>query len=256
MSFMLSLAWAEQAPGENHRMLRRVLVSGVLALGLAGCEVTTVSAPAAPPPPEVDSTARETAEVLARRFVRVVQTVEPVAERECRARTTRVKCDFKIAVDDRPDQPSNAFQTIDKSGQPIIVFTVRLIADARNDDELAFVLGHEAAHHIAGHIDRQQQNAVAGAVIAGSLAVLLGGNSEAVEVAQRQGALVGARTYSKDYELEADALGTVITARAGYDPIRGAAFFTRIPDPGDRFLGTHPPNSQRIETVRRVAAGL
>ncbi|MGD9293882.1 MAG: M48 family metallopeptidase [Roseobacter sp.] len=236
--------------------MRRVMVSGVLALFLAGCEATSVSPPTAPAPRELDSATRESAEILARRFVRVVQTVEPVAEQECRARTARVKCDFKIAVDDRPDQPSNAFQTIDKSGRPIIVFTVRLIADARNDDELAFVLGHEAAHHIAGHIDRQQQNAVAGAVIAGSLAVLLGGNSDAVEVAQQQGAMVGARTFSKEYELEADALGTVITARAGYDPVRGAAFFTRIPDPGDRFLGTHPPNAQRIETVRRVAAGL
>ncbi|HAB36898.1 MAG TPA: peptidase M48, partial [Rhodobacteraceae bacterium] len=33
-------------------------------------------------------------------------------------------------------------------------------------------------------------------------------------------------------------------------------FFNRIPDPGNRFLGTHPPNSQRIATVERTAAGL
>ena len=70
------------------------------------------------------------------------------------------------------------------------------------------------------------------------------------------GASVGARSYSKDYELEADAIGTVIAHQAGYDPVRGAAYFTRIADPGDRFLGTHPPNARRIETVRRVAAGL
>jgi len=44
--------------------------------------------------------------------------------------------------------------------------------------------------------------------------------------------------------------------RAGYNPVRGAQFFTRIPDPGNRFLGTHPPNAQRIETVRRVNAQL
>ncbi|MGB0799102.1 MAG: peptidase M48, partial [Planktomarina sp.] len=30
----------------------------------------------------------------------------------------------------------------------------------------------------------------------------------------------------------------------------GAAYFTRIPDPGNRFLGTHPPNGARITTVR------
>jgi predicted Zn-dependent protease len=70
------------------------------------------------------------------------------------------------------------------------------------------------------------------------------------------GAGVGARSYSKNFELEADGLGTVITHRAGFNPVKGAEYFTQIPDPGNRFLGTHPPNAQRIETVRRVAAGL
>ena len=64
-----------------------------------------------------------------------------------------------------------------------------------------------------------------------------------VDEATKLGAQVGARSYSKDFELEADALGTVITHRAGFSPLKGAAFFTRIPDPGDRFLGTHPPNA-------------
>ena len=67
---------------------------------------------------------------------------------------------------------------------------------------------------------------------------------------------MGARSYSKEFELEADALGTVITKKAGFNPLVGAEFFTRIPDPGNRFLGTHPPNAQRIETVRRVNAKL
>ncbi len=220
---------------------------------LAGCSGVTVETG---PPTAPSRVATAPSARAAQDFIAVVQTVEPVAERECKARTSSVNCDFQIVVDDRPDQPANAFQTVDKSGRPIIAFTLQLIEDARNTDELAFVLGHEAAHHIAGHIGRQQQNAVAGAVIAGSLAVLLGGDPAAVEIAQRQGAQVGARTYSKNFELEADALGTVIAARAGYDPVRGAEFFTRIPDPGNRFLGTHPPNAERIRTVKRVAAGL
>ncbi|MEL6518654.1 MAG: M48 family metalloprotease, partial [Pseudomonadota bacterium] len=77
-----------------------------------------------------------------------------------------------------------------------------------------------------------------------------------VETAQRIGGTVGARRFAKDFELEADALGTRIAAAAGYDPVRGAEFFNRIPDPGDQFLGTHPPNADRMATVRRVAAGL
>ena len=131
-----------------------------------------------------------------------------------------------------------------------------MIAEVRNPDELAFVMGHEAAHHIAGHIPRQQQNAATGAILLGGLAAMSGASQGAVDQAVQLGAGVGARSYSKNFELEADALGTVITHRAGYNPVRGAEFFTQIPDPGNRFLGTHPPNTQRLETVRRVAAGL
>ncbi|MDB4254950.1 peptidase M48, partial [bacterium] len=43
---------------------------------------------------------------------------------------------------------------------------------------------------------------------------------------------------------------------AGFDPLNGAQFFFRVPDPGDRFLGTHPANADRLRTVQRVAAGL
>lgn len=232
----------------------------IALLGVAACEPVPMGEPVQRAPvqraPVQTGQAEFSASQAARSFVRVLQTVEPVAERECRARTSGLNCDFNIVVDDRPGQPANAYQTEDRSGRPVIAFTLALIADARNEDELAFVMGHEAAHHIAGHIGRQQQNAMAGAVVFAGLATLSGGDASAVETAQRLGAQVGARSYSRDFELEADALGTVITARAGYNPLRGAEFFTRIPDPGDRFLGTHPPNAARIEVVRRTVAGL
>lgn len=237
-------------------MMIRALVALSAIAFLAACEVAPVgpgTGPATNPVPVAKSAGG--AQTL-RSFAQVVRTVEPVAERECRARTSGVNCDFNIVVDDRPGQPANAFQTLDKSGRPVVAFTLALIAEARNADELAFVLGHETAHHIAGHISRQQQNAVAGAVIFAGLATLSGGDASAVRSAQRLGAQVGARSYSKEFELEADALGTIITARAGYKPLRGAEFFSRIPDPGDKFLGTHPPNAARIDVVRRTVAGL
>ncbi|MFG6564659.1 M48 family metallopeptidase [Sulfitobacter sp. 1A13421] len=239
-------------------MLNALGAFAVIAL-LSACEVAPIQTgpiPADGPQTTGQTSPRLSASAAARSFVQVVRTLEPVAERECRNRTTGMNCDFNIVVDDRPGQPANAFQTLDKNGRPIVAFTLALIADARNEDELAFVLGHEAAHHIAGHIERQQQNAMAGAVIFAGLATLSGGDATAVRTAQELGAEVGARRYSKDFELEADALGTIITARAGYDPLRGAEFFTRIPDPGDRFLGTHPPNNARIDIVRRTMAGL
>lgn len=189
-------------------------------------------------------------------FGRVISRVEPVAEQQCQARAPQLNCDFKLVLDRRANMPPNAFQSVDPSGRPVLTVTQSLVADVQNADELAFVVGHEAAHHISGHLARKQSTAMAGAVVLGAAAAILGAGGAGVDMAMDVGAGVGARTYSKNYELEADALGTVIAKQAGYNPVRGAQYFTRIPDPGDRFLGSHPPNAQRIETVKRVNAKL
>lgn len=232
------------------------LIAAVLFVvaGIAGC--VPVGAPTPAPVAGSAGAARYVPalppERAARNFIDVVAQVEPVAEAICRARSRGIPCDLQIMVDDRPGQPPNAFQTLDRAGRPVVAFTTSLIADARNADELAFVLGHEASHHILGHIPRQQDTAMTGALLAGVLATISGADPTAVRSAQDIGAKVGARTFSKDFELEADALGTEIAYRAGYDPVRGAAFFSRLPDPGDRFLGSHPPNAQRVAQVRQI----
>ena len=201
------------------------------------------------------ATSRASVQSALENFASVIRTVEPVAEAECRARTPQTNCDFRIVIDDRPGSPPNAYQTLDDDGRPIIAFTIPLIVDGLNRDEMAFILSHEAAHHIEGHLLRQRQNADFGAVIFGQMADVIGGsNPDTIQAAQEFGAALGARTYSKDFELEADALGTVIAAKAGYNPLRGAEFFFRIPDPGNSFLGTHPANADRLAIVQRTAA--
>lgn len=227
-----------------------------LILTLGGCVSvpSTPITPAAPRDPAVDQ-----ARSAALTFLEVVATVEPVAEDLCRSRGVARTCDFRIVVDDRPGQPPNAFQTLDSRGRPVIGFTLALIRDARSADELAFVLGHEAAHHIAGHIPRRQDQAMTGAILAGALAQANGLSPDEVRAAQNLGAQVAARSYSREFELEADSLGAEIALIAGYDPVLGAGFFDRLPDPGDRFLGSHPPNAQRkalvAATVRRLTGG-
>ncbi|WP_417605093.1 M48 family metallopeptidase [Primorskyibacter flagellatus] len=233
----------------------------IALLLFAGCEVIETPAP---PPQKTsaqaaqpsDAARRLRAQRAAQQFVSVVNIMEPIAESECRRRAPGMNCDFLIVVDDRPGQPPNAFQTLDRSGRPVVAFNLALIASVENADELAFVMGHEASHHILGHLARSRNNAIAGAVILSGLASLSGADAAGIRSAEEFGAAVGARTYSKDFELEADELGTIITSRAGFNAIRGAAFFTRIPDPGNRFLGSHPPNSARIDIVRRTAARL
>jgi predicted Zn-dependent protease len=229
----------------------RLPLFAALTLTLGGCVASYPAAPTVPiaAPPGSPAAAAQT-------FLQVVAAVEPVAEELCRTQGAVRTCDFRIVVDDRPGQPPNAFQTLDSRGRPVLGFTMALIADAQNPDELAFVMGHEAAHHIAGHIARREDQALAGALVAGVLAQAGGLSPDEVRAAQDLGAEVAARSYSREFELEADALGAQIAFIAGFDPVRGTGFFDRLPDPGDRFLGSHPPNAERkavvAATVRRM----
>ncbi|GAB5434220.1 M48 family metalloprotease [Rhodobacteraceae bacterium R_SAG7] len=187
-----------------------------------------------------------------RAFVAVAEDVEPVGEAQCRSKDPDRNCDFQIQLDLNPSAPANAFQTVDRSGRPVVIFTRSMLDSFRNPDEMAFVMGHEMAHHILEHLDQQRINAVKGAVFLGELVSLEGGTPEQVANAQYVGAVVGSRSYSKAFELEADALGTLITYQAGYRPSVGVKFFEEIPDPGDVFLGTHPANPDRIRIVQRT----
>lgn len=190
----------------------------VVCLGLTACDVSMSQTPIATRPVTMAPLPMVPAQAL-QRFATVVDAVEPVAERVCREQTAGVNCDFRIVVDPNPDAVSNAYQSLDENGRPVITFTKALINETHNANELAFVLGHEAGHHIADHLGRQQVNAMTGAVILAGLTSLGGGSSSDIQTAQDIGAMVGGRSYSKDFELEADQLGTVIAYYAGYNPL-------------------------------------
>lgn len=228
----------------------------LLAFGalLSGC-----MAPVPPPAPRAESAAAgsaQTASPQRQAFDPAVvsRRVEPVAEAICRSQLPTSNCDFLILVDTRQNQPANAFQTVDENGRPVIVITQPLLDDMRNSDEMAFVLGHEAAHHIQEHLTKIRTSALLAAVSEGFLNAMVGGTAAEIENAQQQGFHNRSRKYSRQYELEADRLGTRIAARAGYDPVAGSLFFARLPDPGDKFLGSHPPNAERQRAVRETAA--
>ena len=240
------------------RRIRAIILAGLL--GLSACAPMPVEqaggrpqAPAPVPPPTLQSDGSP--ESTARTFIAVMRRMEPAVERECiQRRTQPINCDFQFVIDDRPGLEPNAFQTVDDRGRPIIGFTLSLIAATRNGDEIAFVVGHEASHHILNHLERKSGAAAAGAVILGSIASVYGVNQSAVETAQRIGASVGSRYYSRDWELQADYLGAIMALNAGFDPVNGARFFQRIPDPGDHILGTHPSRAARLAQVTRAVA--
>lgn len=128
-----------------------------------------------------------------------------------------------------------------------------LVNFVQSDDELAVVMGHEAAHAIARHGgERMTQGAFAqlGANAAG-----VATNSEAVA----QGAAIGLQAglllpYSRKHESEADELGLYIAAQAGYDPRSAIALWRRMQSQGGakiEFLSTHPSEDTRIELLQQ-----
>lgn len=243
--------------------VRGGLAGMIMAAGLAACAPVLAPPPPMAPPipvpaavqPQPSAPHAATPEGAARSFVQVMRRMEPAVRQDCLERRTRpISCDFVFVVDDRPGLEPNAFQTVDRTGRPVVGFTLSLIAQTHNPDEIAFVVGHEAAHHVLNHLDRKSGASTAAAVVLGSIASAYGGDAGAVERAQQIGASVGARYYSREWELEADYLGAIITLSAGYDPINGSRLFERIPDPGNHVLGTHPSRAQRLAQVRRAVA--
>jgi Zn-dependent protease with chaperone function len=219
-----------------------------LSLLLSGCVAAT--APMAVLPAGVPAPAAQAGQG----FDAVVARMKPVAEHVCRERAPQLNCIFVIEVENRPGQAPNAWHRRDAQGRPIIGFNTALLAYARNDHELALIFGHEAAHHIANHLTRARASAQTGALVGGLLGIALGADQGTVQGLVDLGAGIGARRYSQPFELEADRLGTLIAWRAGYDPALGAGLFRRLPDPGNTFLGTHPPNSERLRVISQTLA--
>lgn len=218
-----------------------------LAVTLSGCVGPVMVPPVAQPPSVAPAQG-----VSRAAFSAVSARMTPVAEQVCRERSPQLNCNFRVILDDRPGQPPNAFHMREDNGRPIIAFTVALLRELRSDDEIALIFGHEAAHHIADHLPRIQQQAMTGALLGGLVATVSGLDDATARQLVNASATVGARRYAVPFELEADRLGAYIAARSGYDPLRGAELFRRIPDPGNQFLATHPANSARLREVERA----
>ncbi len=141
-------------------------------------------------------------------------------------------------------------------GGKVGVYTA-LLPYARTDGELATVMAHEISHAIARHgAERMSQQMVVeagGAIVAGSV----GDESvETAKVAYGVGSqLFVMLPYSRKHELEADRIGLIYMARAGYDPREALTFwqgFSAINKGGTppEWLSTHPADTKRIEQIK------
>lgn len=144
------------------------------------------------------------------------------------------------------------------------VFITRgLLLRMRNEAELASVLGHEIAHVLRRHhLNAIQKSARTG--LMADLASLAASSSEHAALAEKAigaGTELYARGLDKDDEFEADRMGVVIAARAGYDPYGLPAVLQTLEAANAQdsnlalMFKTHPAPQQRLELLDGLMTG-
>jgi len=166
-----------------------------------------------------------------------------------------------VASKDRPDfvwrvtllrsKQANAYCL---PGGKIVVYT-GILPITKNDAGLATVLGHEVSHataeHVAERIEQQHLTEIAAAIIAGGVAFT---PSQFLRLTALLGIDANLR-FSRSQESEADHIGLIYMARAGYDPRQAVLFWKRMlrasksQQQPPEFLSDHPSDSHRVQRI-------
>lgn len=164
---------------------------------------------------------------------------------------------WEVVVFDEPDTV-NAFAL---PGGKIGIYT-GMLRFAEGDDQLAAVVGHEVAHVLAEHGNERVSTALAAQGLLG--AVSAGWESDSTAKALVLGGLgVGfdlgvARPHSRTQETEADRIGLIMMASAGFDPRAAVDLWRRMdaqnPAAPPEILSTHPSSASRVLDLSQLLA--
>ena len=161
---------------------------------------------------------------------------------------------WEFVVFDDPEQ-INAFAM---PGGKVALYT-GIFKFAKTEDDLAIVVGHEIAHVAAGHGNERvsQQLLAAGGAMALQVGMddMDGLDQQMLMAAYGAGTTIGLiLPYSRYHESEADEIGLIYAAKAGYDPRAAIAFWGRMEAQKTgaaeaEFLSTHPTGSKRLRAI-------
>lgn len=170
---------------------------------------------------------------------------------------------FPLNIYLEKDEQVNASCLLDGS----VFVTSGLLKTLTDDQQLAAVLAHEYGHAAARHGSENVTKMLmqsAGSVVVSEALATSGGVGQAgtlLKAGYGLGSKYGVLLpYSRTMEFEADRLGALYMARAGYDPnamVKVFELFQKMsPDSGifSEFLSTHPMNQKRIDNVKLVIA--
>ncbi|MCL6524644.1 MAG: M48 family metallopeptidase [Thermoflavifilum sp.] len=144
-------------------------------------------------------------------------------------------------------------------GGKVVVYT-GILPYTRDENGLAVVMGHEIAHAIAQHGAERMSEQLLQQAGGQALAIFMQEKPQATRDAFLQaydiGTTVGAvLPHSRKQESEADHLGLIFMALAGYDPHAALDFWQRMSQAGTAqiptFLSDHPSDAQRIANIKK-----
>jgi predicted Zn-dependent protease len=146
-------------------------------------------------------------------------------------------------------------------GGKVVVYT-GLLRIANNDAWLAVVMGHEIAHAVAKHGDERMSQALIAQMGGMALSAALKQQPAKTQQLWMTAFGLGAQfgfilPYSRLQESEADHLGLIFMAMAGYDPNEAVGFWQRMaqteagPAPPE-FASTHPSDETRIRKIKEL----
>jgi predicted Zn-dependent protease len=142
-------------------------------------------------------------------------------------------------------------------GGKVVVYT-GILPLTKDDAGLAVVMGHEIAHAIADHGNERMSQELAVQAAGIGLQVYMQQKPQMTQdiflSAFGVGSQLGILGYSRQHELEADKLGLVFMAMAGYDPERAVTFWQEMSKVGGskppELMSTHPSDERRIAQIK------
>ncbi|MCX6920366.1 MAG: M48 family metallopeptidase [Verrucomicrobia bacterium] len=140
-----------------------------------------------------------------------------------------------------------------------IGFNSGMFQYAPTDDDVAVILGHEVSHVICRHGAERISQGLGVAMVAAITDEATKNKSSQTRATWMAAVGVGAQVgillpFSRSHESEADHLGLMFMARAGYNPEAAPAFWARFAKIGGsrppEFLSTHPADATRIKQLQ------
>lgn len=162
--------------------------------------------------------------------------------------------DWEVTVI-KDDRTKNAWAL---PGGKIAVYT-GIFPEAKNENGLAAILGHEVVHALARHgAERMSQN-LAAQIGLQTASIFLGDGGVSSQLGMQAlglGTQVGILLpFSRSHESEADYIGLLLAAQAGYDPRESVRLWQRMAQSSSgappEFLSTHPANETRIADLQK-----